>query len=151
MNFDYLKIADRTWPTLIRLMGGHAKVYRATNGLIGHRVPGAPEMLLLDHVGAKSGTHRYTPLVFARDGQNIVLIASKGGYPKNPAWYYNLKAHPDTRIQIGSKRMPVHAREAAPEEYDRLWKRAVEVYGGYEDYRRRTDRQIPLVVLEPAS
>jgi deazaflavin-dependent oxidoreductase (nitroreductase family) len=151
MAFDYLKVADRTWPTLIRLMGGHAKVYRATNGLIGHRVPGVPEMLLLDHVGAKSGTHRYTPLVFARDGQNIVLIASKGGYPKNPAWFYNLKANPDTTIQIGSKRMPVHAREAKPEEYDRLWKRAVAVYGGYEDYRRRTDRQIPLVVLEPAS
>ena len=62
---DYLKIADRTWPTLSRPMGGHAKVYRATNGLIGHRVPGVPEMLLLDHVGAKSGTQRYTPLVFA--------------------------------------------------------------------------------------
>jgi deazaflavin-dependent oxidoreductase (nitroreductase family) len=149
MDFDYLKVADRTWPTLIRLMGGHAKVYRATGGRIGHRVPGAPEMLLLDHVGAKSGTHRYTPLVFARDDQNVVLIASKGGYPKNPAWFYNLKANPDTTIQIGSKRIPVSAREAAPEEYDRLWKRAVEVYGGYEEYRRRTDRQIPLVVLEP--
>jgi F420H(2)-dependent quinone reductase len=149
MAFDYLKIADRTWPTLIRLMGGHAKLYRATGGRIGHRLPGLPEMLLLDHVGAKSATHRYTPLVFARDGQNIVLIASKGGYPKNPAWFYNLRAHPDTTIQIGSKRIPVHAREATPEEYDSLWKRAVEVYGGYEEYRRRTDRQIPLVVLEP--
>jgi deazaflavin-dependent oxidoreductase (nitroreductase family) len=162
MDFDYLRWADRTWPALIRLMGGHAKVYRATNGLIGHRVPGAPEMLLLDHVGAKSGTHRYTPLVFAREppspgapqgaqasGSNIILIASKGGYPKNPAWFYNLKANPDTTIQIGSKRMPVHARVATPEEYDRLWKLAVGVYKGYEDYRRRTDRQIPLVVLEP--
>jgi len=149
MGFDYLKVADRTWPTLIRLMGGHAKVYRATGGLIGHRVPGAPEMLLLDHVGAKSGTHRYNPLVFARDGQNVILIASKGGYPKNPAWFYNLKANPDTTIQIGSKRIPVHAREAKPEEYDRLWQRAVDVYRGYEEYRRRTDRQIPLVVLEP--
>ncbi len=149
MAFDYLKVADRTWPTLIRLMGGHAKIYRATGGRIGHRVPGAPEMLLLDHVGAKSGTHRYTPLVFARDGQNVILIASKGGYPKNPAWYYNLRANPDTTIQIGRERIPVHAREAAPEEYDRLWQRAVAVYGGYEDYRRRTERQIPLVVLEP--
>ncbi len=149
MAFDYLNLADRTWPTLIRLMGGHAKIYRATGGRIGHRVPGAPEMLLLDHVGAKSGKHRYTPLVFARDGEDVILIASKGGYPKNPAWFYNLKANPDTTIQIGSKRMPVHARVATPEEYDRLWKLAVKVYGGYEDYRRRTDRQIPLVVLEP--
>jgi deazaflavin-dependent oxidoreductase (nitroreductase family) len=149
MAFDYLSLADRTWPILTRLMGGHAKVYRATNGLIGHRVPGAPEMLLLDHVGAKSGTRRTTPLVFARDGQDIILIASKGGYPKNPAWFHNLRANPDATIQIGSKRMPVHARTAKPEEYDRLWKRAVAVYGGYEDYRRRTDRQIPLVVLTP--
>jgi deazaflavin-dependent oxidoreductase (nitroreductase family) len=149
MAFDYLRLADRTWPTLIRLMGGHAKVYRATNGLIGYRVPGAPPMLLLDHVGAKSGKRRTSPLVFARDGQNTILIASKGGYPKNPAWFHNLMANPDTTIQIGSKRMDVHARVAAPEEYDRLWRLAVEVYGGYEDYRRRTDRQIPLVVLEP--
>jgi F420H(2)-dependent quinone reductase len=149
MALDYLSWADRGWPLLTRLMGGHAKVYRATNGLIGHRVPGVPEMLLLDHVGARSGKHRTTPLVFARDGQNTILIASKGGYPKNPAWFHNLVANPDTTIQIGSKRMPVHARVATPDEYERLWKRAVEVYGGYEDYRRRTDRQIPLVVLEP--
>jgi F420H(2)-dependent quinone reductase len=149
MALDYLSWADRSWPLLTRLMGGHAKIYRATNGLIGYRVPGAPPMLLLDHVGAKSGTRRTSPLVFARDGQNVILIASKGGYPKNPAWFHNLIANPDTRIQIGSKRSDVHARAAKPEEYDRLWKRAVEVYGGYEDYRRRTARQIPLVVLEP--
>ena len=168
MAFDYLSLADRTWPILTRLMGGHAKIYRATNGRIGYRVPGAPACLLLDHVGAKSGTHRTTPLVFARDplsqgaphgaypkgtrqagGSNIILIASKGGYPKSPAWFHNLKANPDTTIQIGSKRMNVHARVAEPEEYDRLWKLAVDVYGGYEDYRRRTERKIPLVVLEP--
>jgi deazaflavin-dependent oxidoreductase (nitroreductase family) len=149
MALDYLSWADRTWPVLIRLMGGHAKVYRATNGLLGHHVPGLPEMLLLDHAGAKSGKHRTTPLVFARDGEDVILIASKGGYPENPAWFHNLMANPDTTIQIGSKRMSVHARAATPEEYDRLWKLAVEVYGGYEDYRRRTDRQIPLVTLEP--
>ena len=103
MATDYLRWADRNWGLLTKLMGGHAKIYRATHGVIGHRVPGAPEMLLLDHKGAKSGTHRTTPLVFARDGENTILIASKGGYPKNPAWYYNLKANPDTTIQIGSK------------------------------------------------
>ncbi len=151
MKIDYLSWVDGNWPLLTRLMGGHAKAYRATNGLIGHRVPGAPEMLLLDHVGAKSGKRRYTPLVFARDGGGVVLIASKGGYPKNPAWFHNLMANPDTTIQIGSKRTSVHARLATPEEYDRLWKLAVGVYKGYEDYRRRTERQIPLVVLEPAS
>ncbi|MGH2831875.1 MAG: nitroreductase family deazaflavin-dependent oxidoreductase [Solirubrobacteraceae bacterium] len=149
MAIDYLAWADRSWGVLIRLMGGHAKVYRATRGRVGHRVPGLPEMCLLDHVGAKSATKRTTPLVFARDGENTILIASKGGYPKNPAWYYNLKANPDTTIQIASKLIPVHAREAKPEEYDRMWALAVAVYGGYEEYRRRTGRKIPLIVLEP--
>ncbi|HEX4837724.1 MAG TPA: nitroreductase family deazaflavin-dependent oxidoreductase [Solirubrobacteraceae bacterium] len=149
MAIDYLSWADRNWPLLSRLMSGHAAVYRATHGLIGHRFPGAPPVLLLDHVGAKSGKQRTTPLVFARDGDDVILIASKGGYPKNPAWFHNLVANPDTTIQIGSKRMDVHARVAKPEEYDRLWKLAVAVYGGYEDYRRRTERQIPLVVLTP--
>ena len=149
MAIDYLNWADRNWGLLTRLMGGHAKIYRATHGLIGHRTPGFPAVLLLDHVGARSGTRRTTPLVFARDGENVILIASKGGYPKNPAWFHNLVANPDTTIQIGSKRMDVHARVAKPEEYERMWKLAVDVYGGYEAYRRRTDRQIPLVVLEP--
>jgi deazaflavin-dependent oxidoreductase (nitroreductase family) len=149
MALDYLSWADRNWPLLTRLMGGHAKIYRATHGLVGYRFPGTPAVLLLDHVGAKSGTRRTSPLVFARDGENVILIASKGGYPKNPAWFHNLKANPDTTIQIGSKRIDVHARVADPEEHKRLWPVVVDVYGGYEDYRRRTDRQIPLVILEP--
>jgi deazaflavin-dependent oxidoreductase (nitroreductase family) len=146
---DYLKLADRSWPLLTRLMGGHATVYRATNGLIGHRFPGSPPMLLVDHVGAKSGTRRTSPLVYARDGENVILVASKGGYPKNPAWFHNLMANPDTSIQIGSTRSQVHARVAGPEERKRLWPKVVQVYGGYEDYSRRTDREIPLVILEP--
>jgi F420H(2)-dependent quinone reductase len=107
---DHLKLADRSWPVLTRLMGGHAAVYRATNGLIGHRFPGAPPMLLLDHVGARSGVRRTSPLVYARDGGDVILVASKGGYPKNPAWFHNLMANPDTSIQIGSARRQVHAR-----------------------------------------
>jgi deazaflavin-dependent oxidoreductase (nitroreductase family) len=146
---DYLAWADRNWGLLTRLMGGHAKVYRATRGLIGYKTLGFPDVLLLDHVGAKSGIQRTTPLVFARDGENTILIASKGGYPKNPAWYHNLKANPDTTIQIGSKLIPVRAREAKPEEYERMWALAVGVYRGYEAYRRRTERKIPLMVLEP--
>jgi F420H(2)-dependent quinone reductase len=147
---DYLDLADRNWPLLRRLMGGHTAIYRATNGLIGHRTPGAPPALLLDHVGAKSGTKRTSPLVYGRDGANFVLVASKGGYPKNPAWFHNLRANPDTTAQVGSRRLHVHAREAADgEEYERLWKLMVGVYGGYESYRRRTERRIPLIVLEP--
>jgi deazaflavin-dependent oxidoreductase (nitroreductase family) len=146
---DYLSWADRNWPLLRRVMGGHTTIYRATRGVIGHRFPGAPPTLLLDHVGARSGTRRTSPLVYARDGEDLVLIASKGGYPKNPAWYHNLVAHPDTTVQVGSQRRSVHARVADPEERTRLWPLVVSVYGGYEAYRRRTEREIPLVVLEP--
>ncbi|HEX5851640.1 MAG TPA: nitroreductase family deazaflavin-dependent oxidoreductase [Solirubrobacteraceae bacterium] len=146
---DYLALADRNWPLLRRLMGGHAAIYRATNGLIGHRVPGAPPSLLLDHVGAKSGTKRTSPLVYGVDGANLVLVASKGGYPKHPAWFHNLRANPDTTVQVGSSKRNVHARVAEGEERDRMWKLMVGVYGGYESYRRRTEREIPLVILEP--
>jgi deazaflavin-dependent oxidoreductase (nitroreductase family) len=146
---DYLNMADRSWPVLRRLMGGHAAIYRATGGLIGHRFPGFAPMLLVDHVGAKSGTKRTSPLVYAQDGENVILVASKGGYPKNPAWFHNLMANPDTSVQIGSRRRDVHARVADPEERKRLWPKVVEVYSGYDDYQRRTDREIPLVILEP--
>jgi F420H(2)-dependent quinone reductase len=146
---DVMSLADRSWPVLRRVIGGHIWIYRATNGLIGHRVPGSPPMLLLDHVGARSGTRRTSPLVYARDGANVVLVASKGGFPKNPAWFHNLKANPDTTIQIGRERSNVRARVATAEERGHLWPLVVGVYGGYEDYQRRTEREIPLVVLEP--
>jgi F420H(2)-dependent quinone reductase len=146
---DYLNLADRNWPLLRRLMAAHTTIYRASNGLIGHRFLSAPPALLLDHVGAKSGTKRTSPLVYGRDGENLVLVASKGGYPKNPAWLHNLKANPDTRVQVGSEIRNVKARVAQGEERERLWKLMVGVYPGYEGYRRRTEREIPLVVLEP--
>jgi deazaflavin-dependent oxidoreductase (nitroreductase family) len=146
---SYLDLVDRSWPVLRRVMGGHTAVYRLTRGAIGHKIPGGPPMLLLDHVGAKSGAERTSPLVYGRDGDDLILVASKGGNPKNPAWYHNLRANPDTTVQVGSKRIPVHARLASSEERERLWRLMVGVYRGYEDYRNRTDREIPLIVLEP--
>jgi len=146
---DYLNWVENNWGLLGRAMQGHTAIYRATGGRIGHRVPGAPPMLLLDHVGAKSGKRRTSPLVYGRDGQNLILVASKGGYPKNPAWLHNLMANPDTTVQVGSHHQSVHARVASAEERPRLWQLMVGVYGGYEDYQRRTEREIPLVVLEP--
>jgi deazaflavin-dependent oxidoreductase (nitroreductase family) len=107
-------------------------------------------MALLDHVGAKSGKARTSPLLYFTDGDDIVLVASKGGYPKHPAWYHNLMANPDTMVQVGGKRSAVHARVATPEERKRLWPRAVKSYHGYADYQARSKgREIPLVVLEP--
>ena len=149
MAVDYLLAVDRSWPVLRRLMRGHAMLYRASGGRIGHRLPGLPQMLLLDHVGAKSGTRRTSPLLYASDGENLVIVASKGGHPKNPAWYHNLLAHPDTTVQVGGERRDVHARVASDPEREHLWPLVVSVYPTYDSYQRRTDRQIPLVVLEP--
>ena len=137
------------WRVANQVIRLHTVAYRLSHGVVGHRVPGGPPMLLLDHVGAKSGTRRTTPLVYVRDGENVVLVASKGGHPRHPAWFHNLKANPDTQIQVGSRTIPVRARAATAQERPRLWKRAVEVYSGYEGYQRRTQREIPLVVLEP--
>ncbi|OJU86170.1 MAG: hypothetical protein BGO11_01125 [Solirubrobacterales bacterium 70-9] len=129
----------------------HTFLYRKTGGRIGARVPGGRgRMLLLDHVGAKSGTLRTSPLLYVPDGDNLVLVASKGGFPKNPAWFHNLKANPETYVQVDDERRRVHTRLATATERPRLWDLAVTVWPGYEDYRRRTDREIPLVVLEPA-
>jgi F420H(2)-dependent quinone reductase len=143
------ELGDRSWPLLRRVMGGHTFIYRASGGLIGHRVPGAPPTLLLTHVGAKSGQTRISPLTYTKgDGDDLVLVASKGGYPKNPAWFHNLKANPDTVVQVGREHRPVHARVATPEERSRLWPRVVDNYSGYADYQKRTEREIPLVILE---
>ena len=127
----------------------HTALYRLSRGLVGHRVPGMPTMLLLDHVGAKSGQARTTPLVYIEDGDAFVIVASKGGHPKHPAWFHNLRANPDTTIQVGSRKIPVTARVATDVERDRLWPAVVRAYSGYEGYQRRTGRKIPLVMLEP--
>jgi len=144
-----MRIVDQAWPLLRRVMGGHTAVYRATAGRIGHQFPGSPPMLLLDHVGAKSGQKRTTPLVYVKDGENLVLVASKGGNPKNPAWFHNLRANPETTVQVGAEKRRVRAHVANEEERARLWPKAVGTYGGYHDYQERTEREIPLVVLEP--
>lgn len=146
---DPLSLADRSWPILRRIGSGHVLVYRLSGGSIGHRFPGAPPMLLLDHTGAKSGAKRTTPLVYVDDPPNLVIVASKGGHPRNPAWYHNLLAHPDTTVQVGPARRSVRARVATPEERERLWPMAVSTYAGYRGYQERTEREIPLVVLEP--
>ncbi len=132
-------------------MGVHTFLYRATGGRVGHSLPGSPvRVLLLDHVGARSGTRRTSPLLYVRDGEDIVVVASKGGFPKHPAWYHNLMANPDTTVQVGSEHRKVHARVATAEERPALWEKAVAAYHGYEDYAARSKgREIPLVVLEP--
>src|SRR4029453_11278637 len=142
-------LVDRSWPVLRHLVGGHTAVYRASRGLIGHHVPGAPPMLLLDHIGARSGKGRPTPLAYLADGEDVVLVASKGGHPRNPAWFHNLTANPDTTIQVGRRVLPVHAHVASDEERERLWPRCVAPYRGFAGCQARAGRTIPLVVLSP--
>jgi deazaflavin-dependent oxidoreductase (nitroreductase family) len=145
----YLRYADQLWPITNRLGRAHTFLYRRTGGRIGGGM-GSVRTLLLDHVGAKSGTLRTTPLLYVRDGENLAVVASKGGFPKNPAWFYNLRANPLTYVQVGDERRRVRARVVTSDERARLWDLAVAVWPGYEDYRARTEREIPLVVLEPA-
>jgi deazaflavin-dependent oxidoreductase (nitroreductase family) len=142
--------SDRAWTWLNRFFKVHTGLYRATGGVIGHKFPGQPPLLLLDNVGAKTGAKRTTPLAYVPDGDNVIIVASKGGHDRNPAWFHNLKANPDTVVQIGSERRRVHARVATPDERERLWPKAVAINKGYASYQAKTAREIPLVILEPS-
>ena len=121
-------------------------VLKKTDGRLS-TLPGA-QVLLLQHVGAKSGAERETPLVYAVDGDDIILIASKGGSPTNPAWYHNLVANPECGVVASGRTGRYHATELDGDDYDRAWEAAVEVYGGYDVYQDRAgDRRIPLFRL----
>ncbi|HEV2811932.1 MAG TPA: nitroreductase family deazaflavin-dependent oxidoreductase [Solirubrobacteraceae bacterium] len=137
------------WAIAPKVIAGHTLLYRASRGIVGHRIPGAPPMLLLDHVGAKSGRRRTTPLAYLEDGDDVIIVASKGGHPRHPAWFHNLRANPETTIQIGSEKRDVTARVASAAERARLWPMVVGLYDGYAAYQRKTDREIPLVIRSP--
>jgi deazaflavin-dependent oxidoreductase (nitroreductase family) len=124
----------------------HVLCYRLSGGLIGASFGRYP-MALVATKGRRSGKWRTTPLGFMPDGQRYILIASYGGSPKHPAWYLNLAAHPEVRVQFRRTRMTMRARTATGEERSRLWARALTFYS-YDRYQRRTTREIPVVVLE---
>lgn len=143
---EFSPLADR----IFRLVtAGHTAVYRATGGKLGGKMQANP-VLLLETTGRKSGKKRATPLLYLPDGRNMVIVASKGGATKHPAWWLNLRANPETRVQVGSRTLEVRAEEAAGEDRARLWRQLVAMYPGYADYQRRTDREIPVVRLRPA-
>jgi F420H(2)-dependent quinone reductase len=132
----------------------HDKVYKATEGRIGHVIPGGPSALILHTVGAKTGQQRANSLTYARDGDDYLVVASKGGEPKAPGWYHNLKANPKVEINVGPKRFAVTARAVMPDdpEYARLWPIVNSMRGNkdqYIKYQTRTTRPIPVVVLTP--
>jgi F420H(2)-dependent quinone reductase len=129
----------------------HVALYRRSGGKVGGHLPGWPEarIVLVNHTGAKSGAKRTSPLMYHEDGDAIAVAASKAGQPTHPAWFHNLKANPDTTIQIGSVVRQIRARVATDEERDRLWPKFVEFYPGYEFFQSNAKgRKIPIVILD---
>ena len=135
-----------------RLLGLHDKLYKATDGRIGHRIPFGPVNLILHTVGAKTGKARDNTLTYAKDGDAYLVVASKGGDPKAPGWYHNLKANPNVEINVGPKRFAVTAKPVLPDnpDYARLWQLVNKNNANrYEGYQSRTSRPIPVIALTP--
>jgi deazaflavin-dependent oxidoreductase (nitroreductase family) len=137
-----------TAPDISLLGDEHVRRYEETDGAVGHEWNGAT-CLVLTMTGRRSGKQRKVPLIYGKDGDRYLLIASKGGAPEHPIWYLNLQAHPDAEIQVLGEKIPVRARTAGADEKPQLWKVMTESWPNYDAYQERTDRDIPLVVLEP--
>jgi deazaflavin-dependent oxidoreductase (nitroreductase family) len=125
-------------------------LYRASGGRIGGTYKGAP-VLLLHHVGRKSGRERVSVLIYLRAGDDLVIVASKGGSHKHPMWWLNLREMPEATVQVGAQRERVAIRQMSPEEKAEVWPRLVEIYPAYADYQARSSRDIPVVRLSPAA
>ena len=126
----------------------HVRRYRETGGKVGHIWREVSTILLLTTTGRTSGEKRTTPLIYAKDGDRYVIVASKGGAPEHPGWYKNLEKTPAVELQVKDEVFPARARLAKGEERERLWKLANTVWKYYDDYAKKTPREIPVVVLE---
>jgi len=130
----------------------HVDRYRATDGEEGYVWQRGTTILLLTTKGRKSGAERTTPLIFRQEGDDYLIVASRGGTDEPRGWYLNLKAHPDdVRVQVRGDVFAVHARDATPEEQPELWRKMAAVWPDYDAYQERTERRIPVVVLEPTA
>jgi deazaflavin-dependent oxidoreductase (nitroreductase family) len=144
-------------PNLPGWMREHAERYISSGGTDGHMYrisqPDRPEMtvpsLLLTTTGRKSGERFVFPLFYGKVGGSYFVVASKGGAPEHPGWYRNILADPEVEVQVGTVRTKARARTAAGEERARLWREALEFWPPYADYQRKTEREIPVVVLDP--
>jgi deazaflavin-dependent oxidoreductase (nitroreductase family) len=126
----------------------HLRRYQETNGADGHLWNGVP-CLLLTTTGRKSGRSLTLPLIYGRDGERVVIVASRGGAPDHPAWYENLVAQPRVGLQIAADKFAATARTATGEERARLWHTMTQIWPAYDEYQAKTTREIPVVVLEP--
>jgi len=136
-------------PDLTLLGEEHVRRYQETNGEVGYLWNGVPT-LLITTTGRKTRLARTTPLIFSRDGDDYVVVASKGGAPSHPNWYVNLTDKPDAEIQVLGEHLRVRARTASPEDKARLWRIVTAQWPNYDVYQSRTEREIPVVVLTPA-
>jgi deazaflavin-dependent oxidoreductase (nitroreductase family) len=126
----------------------HVQRYRETGGEVGHIWRKGSKTLLLTTTGRKTGERRTTPLIYENSGDDYVIVASKGGAPDDPGWYRNLQKDPNVELQVKDEVFPAHARVAEGDERERLWKLAAQQWPDYDSYQQKTDREIPVVVLE---
>ncbi len=140
-------MAEPKSPPLPGWIADHLKRYLATNGADGHLWNGVPT-LLLTTTGRKSGASQQLPLIYGRDGDRYVIVASRGGAADHPGWYKNLAAQPAVRLQVAADRFAARARSAAGDERTRLWQVMTKIWPAYDEYQGKTARQIPVVVLE---
>ncbi len=141
----------RTNPVFVKLFSRfHVWLYRRTDGRALGKVMGVP-VLLLTTTGRKSGQPRTTPLLFLRDGSDLVVVASNGGSDRTPAWWLNLQRRSEAQVQVGAEMHRMRAEQARPEEHARLWPLLNRIYPEYESYQQKTSRRIPVVVLKPAT
>jgi proline iminopeptidase len=126
----------------------HVRRYRETGGKVGHIWRQGSTILLLTTIGRTSGEKRTVPLIYATDGDRYVIIASKGGAPDNPGWFLNLEKTPEVELQVESDVFRARTRVATGDERARLWTKATAVWPPYDDYAKKTQREIPVVVLE---
>jgi deazaflavin-dependent oxidoreductase (nitroreductase family) len=143
---------EKVGTIFLRLMSAaNTWIFRASGGRIGNKFARGAPVLLLTTAGARSAKRRTTPLIYLDDGDDVVLVASKGGMSHSPGWYHNLLKTPDCEVQVGSEARPMQARRASDEEKAALWPRLLEIYRDYDDYQARTSRNIPVMVLSPRS
>jgi deazaflavin-dependent oxidoreductase (nitroreductase family) len=143
--------SDLQWKLVNVATAAHVAAYRLTGGRFLLGPLGRSRTVLVDHVGRRTRKRRTTPLLYLADRDDVVIVASKGGSHKHPAWWLNLREMETTTIQIGGERREVTVREATPEQKARLWPRLVEIWPDYERYQQRTEREIPLAILSPVT
>lgn len=147
----YTPAQERRGEKFIRLMSTvNTGVYRRTGGRLGAKFKGGAPVCLVTTTGRRTGEPRTVPLLYLQRGDDVVIVASKGGWSTHPAWYHNVVAEPRVTVQIGRRTVPMVARVADEATKAELWPQLVAMYSDYEDYQARTERDIPVIVCSPA-